>query len=67
MPSCPSYAPKPLPTLPCLSLLTELHVIEGVPSYIFVKANYAIEVSPGLYGCCQNVSAWCQLASRSDA
>lgn len=59
--------PNPFPPCRACPCLTELHVIEGVPSYIFVKANYAIEVSPGLYGCCQNVSAWCQLASRSDA
>lgn len=28
-----------------VGVLSELHVIDGVPSFIFVKANYSIAVS----------------------
>jgi hypothetical protein len=47
--STPPPLSVPLPTLTHLRHAcvcpAELHVIQGVPSYIFVKANYAIEVS----------------------
>ena len=43
----------------------ELHVVDGVPSFIFVQAKYTVEVGGWLLGGCCWVGGWVDLYERN--